>query len=305
MIIRISIALFLLFSFQGNAQLISQQNQYLFNGLSINPAYAGVREGLSISAGHTVLWQGFKDGPNNQFFSAHTLVGSRKHGMGLQLNRTSQGLITSTEIGFNYAYHLKLSEDQFFSFGLSPILQLTGYNWEKLVLNNENDAAFNNLLENETRINFSSGIYYYSNHFFAGLSLPSFLINSQIRSTLEEETEITETQNLFGYFGYILTLSDNFVLRPSVLIRSYNYTSFQADFNLMLFLKQRINLGLTAKTNASLLGLIGVNISKQLDVNYAYEHSFSPVQDISSGSHHIMLRYELREEVSVRNPRYF
>ena len=302
---RLHIFYFLLIPIWGYTQLIPQQNQYLFNGLSINPAYAGVKEGLSISAGHSTFWQGFKDGPSNQFLSVHTLLGSRKHGAGLQVNRVSQGLITSTEIGLNYAYHLKLSENNFLSFGVSPILQLNGYNWDKLILNDDNDNAFNYLIENENRLNFGAGIYYYGNRFFVGISLPSFLINSQLRSGQEEMIEIAQNQNIFGYFGYIFKRSDDLIIRPSLLIRNYNLSSYQADFNLIFFFKQKLNLGITAKTNLSLLGLIGITLAKKIDFNYAYEYSFNIIQDISSISHHLMLRYELKEEVSVRNPRYF
>ena len=56
----------------GVAQQLPQFTQYMFNTVSINPAYAGSRETLSIVGLHRSQWVGLEGGPTTQTLSLHS-----------------------------------------------------------------------------------------------------------------------------------------------------------------------------------------------------------------------------------------
>src|SRR5690606_30693577 len=67
----------------GIAQQLPQFTQYMYNTISINPAYAGSRDALSIIALHRSQWVGFDGGPITQTFSIHTPLRNDRIGVGL------------------------------------------------------------------------------------------------------------------------------------------------------------------------------------------------------------------------------
>ena len=76
----------------------AQYTQYMYNTFSVNPAYAGSREVLSISALHRSQWVGRDGAPNTQTLSVHG-PSSDKVGLGLSIvhdeigNNTNQNIL--------------------------------------------------------------------------------------------------------------------------------------------------------------------------------------------------------------------
>jgi len=68
----IIITILLILGFENsNAQQLPQFTQYMYNTISINPAYAGSRNALSIVALNRNQWAGFDGGPQTQTLSIH------------------------------------------------------------------------------------------------------------------------------------------------------------------------------------------------------------------------------------------
>jgi type IX secretion system PorP/SprF family membrane protein len=69
----------------------------MFNGLLINPAYAGSRDALAINLTYRKQWVGFDGAPTTSLMSVHSPIKKRRIGMGLQL--WSDRIGVSREIG--------------------------------------------------------------------------------------------------------------------------------------------------------------------------------------------------------------
>ena len=74
--IKIQFCLFILFTlFLGNSNLFAQQeaiySQYMFNRMVINPAYAGVKGCLDLTAQYRHQWTSFPNAPRNFLASGH------------------------------------------------------------------------------------------------------------------------------------------------------------------------------------------------------------------------------------------
>ncbi|MCK4699069.1 MAG: type IX secretion system membrane protein PorP/SprF, partial [Bacteroidales bacterium] len=72
-----------LFTFFAWGQLQPLSNQYIFNGLAINPAYSGSREALSMTMLYRNQWVGLEGAPKTMSFSLHAPLRKEKIGLGL------------------------------------------------------------------------------------------------------------------------------------------------------------------------------------------------------------------------------
>ena len=65
------------------AQQEAQYSQYMYNTISVNPAYAGSRNVLSVLALHRSQWVGFEGAPTTQFVSIHAPIARKRIGVGV------------------------------------------------------------------------------------------------------------------------------------------------------------------------------------------------------------------------------
>ena len=79
----ISIAILFLSVSTAFAQQLPQFTQYMFNTISINPAYAGSRETLSVVGLHRSQWVGLDGGPETQTLSVHAPLRNENMGLGV------------------------------------------------------------------------------------------------------------------------------------------------------------------------------------------------------------------------------
>ncbi|MFC7526892.1 PorP/SprF family type IX secretion system membrane protein, partial [Parapedobacter sp. GCM10030251] len=105
----------------------SQQNiqftQYIFNSMSINPAYAGYKEEWFGQLGLRSQWVGLDGAPQTGLLSVDGLLdGStyKRHGLGVQLTTDRLGPQSASSAYVNYAFRLRLDDEdtQRLSFGL-------------------------------------------------------------------------------------------------------------------------------------------------------------------------------------------
>ncbi|HRH39593.1 MAG TPA: PorP/SprF family type IX secretion system membrane protein, partial [Flavobacteriales bacterium] len=84
-----------------NAQHTPLTSQYMFNGLVINPAYAGSRDALTANMTHRQQWVGIDGAPVTQTASIHSPIGRTKMGLGLLLFNDRIGVSNETGLFSN------------------------------------------------------------------------------------------------------------------------------------------------------------------------------------------------------------
>ena len=130
---RIGLAIFLvsiLYCTHSNAQQQATYAQYMFNGMAINPAYAGSHDALSASLLTRFQNVGLDGAPNTQTFSAHSPLVNQRMAVGLMVVHDKIGVIGQTGINGVYAYRIPMRKDASLSFGLQAGLGM--YNARKL-----------------------------------------------------------------------------------------------------------------------------------------------------------------------------
>src|SRR5688572_23136126 len=125
------------------AQQRVQFTQYMFNGLVINPAYAGADEALSLTLIQRKQWSNVDGSPSTQSLSAHTLFGKKHFGLGMTLINDKIGIHKNLSALTNYAYHLKVGAKSYLSMGVQAGIHSRKSNYGRLAgLNNTDPKLY-------------------------------------------------------------------------------------------------------------------------------------------------------------------
>jgi type IX secretion system PorP/SprF family membrane protein len=296
--------LFCLMAVASLAQHTPITSQYLFNGLLINPAYAGSRDALTANITHRQQWVGFQGAPVTQLLSVHSPVKSKTLGLGLTVFNDRIGVSRETGVMSSYAYRIRCPQGKI-SLGLGLGLSATRSDWQQVSLQQGNDISFAAQERSIIRPNFSTGAYYYSKQTFIGLSVP-FLLHRQLKPA-EGTSPYTRGLNmqpmLFG--GRLMKINSDLKLKPSMLLRYTGPSGLQGDLSANLILRDMVWLGVSYRSGDSFVSMVEVLPTPQWRIGYSYDAGLSRLQNHHAGSHELMLQYEFGYRIRVRDPRYF
>jgi type IX secretion system PorP/SprF family membrane protein len=286
-------------------QLQPLLDQYLLNGLAINPAYAGSQEALNIGLYARNQWVGFEGAPRDFTFTLHSPMRDKHVSLGILVMNDKIGSRTETGFLFNYAYRIDMGAGKL-SFGLAAGLTNLSTNSDMLRYTDPGDGLLLNPGVRALMPEFSFGSYYYSERFFTGLSMPLFLKHPFNEVTGKYKISFNPSaMNYILVAGYVFTLSDNFELVPSMLLKTNPANNTQLDLNCNVIFREKIWFGTSIRTTKNLTFLLQYQANRQLRIAYSYGYEFSELSSFQKGSHEVMLLYNFRYEVNVKSPRYF
>ncbi|NJM24715.1 MAG: type IX secretion system membrane protein PorP/SprF [Bacteroidia bacterium] len=286
--------------------LVAQQQvmftQYMFNQLAINPAYAGSHRTMSFTALARKQWAGIDGAPSTQTLSMHTPTRNQRVGIGLLLLHDKIGVTKQTGVYNSYSYTIPFYNGGRLAMGLQA--GFTTYNAQYSLIS-DTDPAFATGDIKETHPNIGAGVFYYTNKFYVGFSVPQLLQNRFDRKNPDSDSRIV--RHYFLSSGYVFTLDRQLKLKPSVLVKGVAGAPIQVDLNLNLLMNEIMWVGLSWRSFESLDALLQFQVTKQLQVGYAYDFSTtSELSRINSGSHELMVNYRVIEKRSrKKQPRYF
>lgn len=297
----------------ANLTVLAQQDalytQYMFNTLAINPAYAGSRNVLSATALSRTQWVGIEGAPRTQTLTFDAAMPNKKVGLGIQVFNDVLGITKTTGSYLSYAYRLKMGKGTL-ALGVQGGVANFRADFSSVILNSGSpiDPSFSSNI-NKLLPNYGFGIYYNTDKFYLGVATPHLLDN---RFTDENSVLVTngliakQYLHLFVTSGVVLDLGQDFKFKPSFLFKGVMGAPLQLDINANLWIKDRVSIGAQYRTRDAFSGLFEVQVSDQLRVGYAYDHTVSKLAKYNSGSHEIMVRYEFGYSRSrVVAPRYF
>jgi type IX secretion system PorP/SprF family membrane protein len=296
----------ILFSIVGFGQLHSLSNQYVLNGLAINPGYAGSDEALSTTLMYRNQWTGFEGAPKTITAAIHSPLRNELIGLGLLVVNDQIGVNSETSIIGNYAYMIEMGDAKL-SFGVGIGVTFLNVAWDQLDVTDMDDIGLNNAAVNITNPNFSAGMYYYNKDFFLGLSAPMFLSYKYLGENsdqLELKNDISE-YNIYLTSGYVFEINRRLKFFPSGLIKMHPDEVVQADVSGQFIMRDRLWLGLTYRTVDAIAALLQLQVTDQFRVAYSYDMGVSKTIRSYGGSHEVMLKYVLNHNSRVVGPHRF
>ncbi|MBS1595130.1 MAG: type IX secretion system membrane protein PorP/SprF [Bacteroidetes bacterium] len=308
------------------AQQDPSYNMYMFNGLYLNPAYAGSNNVLSMVAMYRHQWVGVNGAPRTFNFSANSPLKRDQYALGLTIADDNLGLTNSFSVTPAFAYR-PLVKNVRISIGVQASFTYFSKNAGNAVLNEQYQQDMVTVGGHSLFVpNIGAGIYVNdkdSKRFFVGFSVPHLLPYSLKKSAIENPGN-SNVARLYNYYlltgGYVFGRQAGIVkFTPSVLAMYQqglpkNIPDF--DINAMFIFIDRIKVGASYRTGGdrriygeSVIGMIEAMITPQLRIGYAYEGGVSKFSSVNSGSHEIMIGYDFwydkKRFVTPRYGRYF
>ncbi len=295
------------------AQQDAQYTQYMYNTIAVNPAYAGSRGVLSIAALHRSQWVGLDGAPTTQTLNVHTPV-SERVGLGLSVVNDEIGNGTNQDTYFDgvFSYTIPTSDEGKLSFGLKAGGHFLNVDFNKLRnFQNQGTPSASQNIDKKFSPNFGAGVYYHTDKFYTGLSVPNFLKTEHFDSSGEgggTSFLAQERMNWYLITGYVFELNPDWKLKPAILLKAVKGAPLQTDLSASFLLRDKFSFGAAYRWSAALSALIGMQLNEQLMIGLAYDRETTELGNSSfnDGSFEVFLRYELRTSYKgVLNPRFF
>ncbi|UOK41809.1 MULTISPECIES: PorP/SprF family type IX secretion system membrane protein [Flavobacterium] len=291
-----------LIGMMGYAQQDSQYTQYMYNTISINPAYAGSREVLSIFGLYRTQWVGLDGAPETMTFSVNSPISDSSFGVGLSFVNDKIGPASESAISADLSYYLQISDNYKLAFGVKGTANLFNIDVNKLRIENPDDTRFQNL-DNDFTGNVGVGFYLYSDKFYAGLSIPYWLETNHYKDNSVSITK--EKRHYYFITGYVFDVGSNLKIKPSILAKAAEGAPFQGDASLNFLIYDKLTLGAAYRWDAAWSAMAGFQISNSLFAGYAYDMETTDLKNYNDGSHEIFLRWELFNNSKMLTPRFF
>ena len=257
----------LVFCVDGFAQQDAQFTQYMYNTISINPAYAGQRGTMSILGLHRSQWVGLEGAPKTQTLSLHTPMGASDNlGLGLSVINDKIGPTQETTINVDFSYTLPVSENGNLSFGLKGSAHLLDVDYNKLNKYNSSDNLLNKNIS-EFSPNVGLGLYYrHAETWYLGLSIPSLLETDH----LDTKSLSTAKERINYYFigGYVVDLTEDIKFKPAFLTKAVSGSPLQVDVSANFMLYEKFIIGAAYRWSAAASVMAGFQATDQMLIGH-------------------------------------
>ena len=301
---KLILILFALFIAQEiTAQQDPQYTQYMYNMNVINPAYAGISEGLSIGALYRSQWVGLDGGPETFTFNIHSPVG-KQLALGLSVISDKIGPVEETNAYVDVSYTIPVGMETRLAFGVKGGFTFHNIGLVDLTLVDPNDPFFAQNI-NETTPNIGAGVYFYKpNKYYISASVPNILNGVHLDAN---GTKIgSETEHFFAAAGYVFGLSSNFKLKPHALLKYATDAPISYDLNANLFMYDLVEVGVGYRLDDSFSGMVNFQVMDNLRIGYAYDAIQSDLDIVTNSSHEVFINFDFNFSSKVsRSPRYF
>lgn len=304
---KIHIFLIVLFaSISSYGQQDPMFTHYMDNTLAINPAYAGSRDALTITGLHRSQWIGFDGAPITQTLTLHSPVFTKNTGLGLSVLNDKIGPLNTTSFYVDFSYRIKFDKS-FLAFGLKSGINMMKIGLEDLDISNSNDPTFNSDFSSALMPNFGGGVYYYTDRYYVGVSVPKLLQNNLFSGQVDQNL-VDAVRHYFFIAGAYFNLSEDIKFKPTTFVKVAPAAPVEMDLTGSFILYDRFMAGLMYRTGDAFGALAGINLTPQLTVGYSFDWSTTNKTGVyNGGSHEVMVRYDffIIEQKKIRSPRYF
>lgn len=288
---------FLFYITTVSAQQDPEYTHYMYNMSVINPAYAtGTPLMMNFGGLYRAQWVGIDGAPKTFTFFGHTALSDKiEVGLSLVSDDIGDGAKKETNAYADFAYVLNLGGKNKLSLGLKAGFSALQSNFNGFLLQSGNaatDAAFAEDI-NVTKPNIGIGAYYFRDNFYIGLSAPNLLKAKQIEEKSGLNAYGSEEIHTYLTGGYVFQLNDMWKIKPASMAKFVKGAPVAVDITANVLYDDKFELGAAYRINDSFSALANINVTPSLRVGYAYDYTLSNLGQFNSGTHEIMLLFDL------------
>jgi type IX secretion system PorP/SprF family membrane protein len=305
------------------AQQDAHYSLYMFNGLYLNPAYAGSHEVVNLMGIYRHQWAGMDGAPRTGNISVDGPLRRNNVALGLVVSGDRLGLTTSFSATASFAYRIKVRKTRI-SLGISAGgTYYQQHNTDAI----PTELAAQGYTDNTFAVNRSifvpnvgAGIYIYSRKYYIGLSVPHILpmkLNGSLGMSMSDGL-IRQYNHYLFTAGVVIGRETSVVkVRPSLLVKyvkglDRNIPDFDASVGLLFADRfwlggtYRLASGYDNKKGTAVIVWAELKITHSLRIGYGFDYALSGLNTIAKyGSHDFMIGYEfINKNKRYASPRY-
>lgn len=295
------------------AQQDAQYTQYMFNTLSVNPAYAGSRGQLSFAGLYRSQWVGLDGAPETFTLNLHSPIRNSRLGYGVSIvnDNIGDGVVQETFFDAVLSYTIDVARDAKLSFGLKAGGNMLSLDFNGL-RNFDQEVVQQDNIDNQFNPNFGLGIYYHTDRFYAGASAPNVLETEYFDNADSGDDSVnflaTERINFYFITGYVFDLGADLKFKPALLTKAVGGAPLQLDMSANFLFADRFSFGAAYRWDAAVSALAGFQITDQIMLGLAYDRETTELggTQFNDGSFEVFLRLELLKAFQrTVSPRFF
>jgi len=310
-------------SVKSLAQQTLQLSQYLFNGMAVNPAYAGYKDNWTINASSRLQWAGVDGAPVTNTLSVDGITDPeyKNVALGLLITNDRLGPENNSSVYANYSYRIRLNNEdsQRLCFGVGVGAILYNIDGGKFNTGNTTDPIISSAIQNKLTPDFRAGVYYYSPSFYMGGSVLNLVPNAYPDPN---SIFIQEVRTYYITAGAMVNISPVIDWKPSFLVKedfkaptnvnAATYFLFSnliwagASYSTSIALWNKPYLQKDLQRMDAITAMLGINITPLFRFSYSYDMGSSKISGYPNASHEISISYSFaRAKGRILSPRYF
>ncbi|MCA1761376.1 MAG: type IX secretion system membrane protein PorP/SprF [Cryomorphaceae bacterium] len=308
------------------AQQLPQFSQYMQNMYVLNPAASCLESDIDINLGYRQQWAGFDGAPQTYYLSGSVNLGKQpeqsgasysipishrsllqtreeirkaKHVVGGLVAVDEYGLFKRTSVMASYSYHHPISDKYWISVGTSMGWYGLNFGADNVILENPTDNTYGDFIANGNRSNLfdiNAGLFIYSDRLFLGYSVYQIAQNEINLGNESSPVNLSQAKlniHHFATLGYSIPVADKVDITPSVMVKLLGPAPVSYDLNLRAEFNRKFWLGVSYRNEDAISGLAGLRVNDWLRFGYAYDFITSDINNLSSGSHELVLGIQL------------
>lgn len=290
-------------------------SQYMLNKFLYNPAFTGLKDQTSLTAGYRNQWTAIEGAPVNYYLTAHTPIGGengRSHiGIGGILFTDKIGPLRTSTVSISGAYHTPLTQSLHLSAGLSAGIMQRSMNISELKPAVSNDPVLGAGMANLLQPIVSAGLWAFTSRLYAGISTiqaPAHEISSSLTHSF------VNTRHYFANLGGVVKFNrsgyfkkdEEFLLIPSMLVRYIPGFPAAMDYNLRFTYGNILMLGASYRNSRDFVLQTGAEVTSQVFkrkhtstayfFSYSYDLGYSELGQVSAGAHEVTIGIHLSRD---------
>lgn len=197
----------------------AQYGQYVFNGLYINPAYAGHKDKIYLQAFMRKQWTGIIGAPQSLAVSLDAPIPKTKIGLGAIITKDKIGAQSSTNATANISYYLNFNEEgsKILAFGFGIGALQSSINGSLLNPIEAGDKSIPTGFESKNVADVRAGLQYSTEKFFIGFSVKNLLPQYLVLVNEEGILSMKVKPHFYLTVAKVFQMNPGIVLKPSIL----------------------------------------------------------------------------------------
>ncbi len=278
-----------------SAQQDPEYTHYMYNMSVVNPAYAtGIPAMMNFGALYRTQWVGAVGAPKTFTFFGHTAISEKvEAGISFISDDIGDGAKKENNVYADFAYVLDLGGKNKLSLGLKAGISSMQTNFNGFRFNDPAvDMAFAENI-NTTKPNIGVGAYYFRDNLYVGLSVPNLLKSKYIEEKSGVNAFGSDNIHTFLTAGYVFQLDDMWKLKPAFMTKIVKGAPLSIDLTANVLYNNKFEFGAAYRIDDSVSALFNFNVTQTLRVGYAYDYTLTNFGQFNSGTHEIMLLFDL------------